>query len=46
MVGNEAPSTKPKGWSNMNAKQRLEHHLGLIAESFNALSYSYEILDD
>lgn len=33
-------------WNKLNAKKRLERHLQEIAEYFNALSYSYEILDD
>ena len=33
-------------WSKMNAHQRLEAHLGIIAESFGALDFTYEILDD
>lgn len=35
-----------KVWSQMSNKKRLEYHLNLIAENFNAYSYSYEILDD
>lgn len=42
---------KPNGtpislWSTMSVAQRLQAHLNLIAEHFNASSYSYEILDD
>ena len=33
-------------WSTMNVNKRLEVHLSLIAEHFNAPSYSYEILED
>lgn len=47
MTGKEAPSAKVlKSWSNMNKRARLEYHLNNIAEHFNALSFSYEILDD
>lgn len=35
-----------KAWGNMPVKERLEYHLSNIAEYFNALSFSYEILDD
>ena len=44
--GTEVPSSKVvKTWSNMSAKQRLEYHLSLIAESFGALSFSYNIFE-
>lgn len=33
-------------WSTMSVDQRLKAHLDLIAENFNALGYSYEVLDD
>ncbi len=43
----EIPATRLlKSWKSMTAAQRLEYHLSLIAESFNASSFSYEILDD
>lgn len=35
-----------KAWGGMSKKQRLEFHLNNIAEHFNAVSFSYEILDD
>lgn len=35
-----------KSWATMSKKERLEYHLTLIAENFNAISYSYEILED
>lgn len=45
--GREIPSPKvAKIWANMSKSQRLEYHLNLIAENFNATSYSYEVLDD
>ena len=41
------PSSKlVRTWANMSKAKRLEYHLSLIAESFNALSYTYEIFDD
>lgn len=41
------PSSKSvRTWANMSKAKRLEYHLSLIAESFNALSYTYEIFDD
>lgn len=44
--GTEIPSSKvSKTWSNMSAKQRLEYHLSLIAESFDALAFSYDVFD-
>ena len=43
----EIPSEKMvKIWSNLSKIKRLEYHLGIIASHFNALSYSYQILDD
>ena len=43
----EIPSSKlVRTWANMSNAKRLEYHLSLIAESFNALSYTYEIFDD
>lgn len=43
----EIPSEKMvKIWKNLSKTQRLEYHLGIIASHFNALSYSYQILDD
>lgn len=43
----EIPSPKmKKTWGSMSIAQRLEYHLGIIAENFNALSFSYKILDD
>lgn len=42
----EAPARMTKIWAKMSTVKRLEYHLGLIAENFNAFSYSYEILDD
>lgn len=45
--GSEIPSTSTKKiWASMSKKQRLDHHCKLIAENFNAISYSFEILDD
>lgn len=32
-------------WAHLTNTQRLNYHLDLIAQNFNALSYSYEILD-
>ena len=54
MVSNEFKSTSssllrkyPKHvWLKMTPKQRLEAHLSIIAESFNAIGFTYEILDD
>ena len=43
----EIPSAKlSKIWGSMANEQRLKYHLNLIAEHFNAVSFSYEILDD
>ena len=43
----EIPSAKlSKVWGSMANEQRLKYHLNLIAEHFNAISFSYEILDD
>ena len=43
----EIPSEKMvKIWKNLSKTQRLEYHLGIIASHFNALSYSYQVLDD
>ena len=43
----EIPSEKMvKIWKNLSKTQRLEYHLGIIASNFNALSYSYQVLDD
>lgn len=43
----EIPSlSMKKVWSRLPATKRLEYHLNDIAESFGALSFSYEILDD
>ena len=43
----EIPSSKlVRTWANMSKAKRLEYHLNLMAESFNALSYTYEIFDD
>ena len=33
-------------WWKMTPKQRLEAHLSIIAESFNAIGFTYEVLDD
>lgn len=33
-------------WLKMTPKQRLEAHLSIIAESFNAIGFTYEVLDD
>ena len=43
----EIPSAKlVKSWGRMTHIQRLEYHLNMIAENFNAISFSYKILDD
>lgn len=42
-----APTSKlHKGWNNISKKQRLNYHFQQIAESLNAISFNYEILDD
>lgn len=42
----EIPSiTMTKVWNSLSPKQRLEYHLGLIAEGLRATSYSYQILN-
>ena len=54
MVSNEFESNSPSllrkypkhVWLKMTPKQRLEAHLSIIAESFNAISFTYEVLDD
>lgn len=47
MISNDAPSAKMlKVWTSLTLKQRLDHHLGIIAENFGATSFSYEVLDD
>ena len=33
-------------WLKMTPKQRLEAHLSIIAKSFNAIGFTYEVLDD
>lgn len=33
-------------WLKMTSEQRLEAHLSIIAESFNAIGFTYEVLDD
>ena len=33
-------------WLKMTPTQRLEVHLSIIAESFNAIGFTYEVLDD
>lgn len=41
------PSPKlKKAWEQMSIRKRLEYHLNLIAEYFNAYSFTYEILED
>lgn len=43
----EIPSARMvKVWGSLTSKQKLEYHLGLIAENFGATSFSYEVLDD
>lgn len=47
MTKGESPSPKMnKVWVNMTSAQRLEYYFNLIAEDLNAISFSYEILDD
>ena len=54
MVSNEFESNSPSllrkypkhVWLKMTPKQRLEAHLSIIAESFNAVGFTYEVLDD
>lgn len=45
-VGYKRDGTPISLWSTMSVDERLKVHLDLIAEHFNALSYSYEVLDD
>lgn len=33
-------------WDTLTLHERLKHHFDQIAHDFNAVSYSYEILDD
>ena len=41
------PSSKSvRTWANMSKAKRLEYHLSLIAESFNAIDFTYEVFDD
>jgi hypothetical protein len=35
-----------KDWPRLNKEQRLEWHLAELAKQYNALEYSYVILDD
>lgn len=35
-----------KKWTKLAIKERLKHHFDQIASDFNAVSYSFEILDD
>lgn len=35
-----------KTWPKLSLTKRLEYHLAIIAEHFNAISYSYEIFND
>lgn len=47
MTSSDIPSDKMKKvWGHMSKKSRLEYHFDIIAEHFNALSYTYEILED
>jgi hypothetical protein len=44
---NTPPSEKLlKKWATMSKKERLAAHFTLIANDFNAISFSYEVLDD
>ena len=46
MTSSEQPYWFKGPWKLMTKKQRLEAHLRIIAESFNAISFTYEVLDD
>lgn len=47
MISKNCPDTKlSRVWGTMGKKARLEYHFKEIAEYFNAISFSYEILDD
>lgn len=43
----EIPTSKLKKlWGRMSEIQRLDYHLGIIAEHFNAYSYSFVVFPD
>ena len=46
MTSSEQPYWFKGPWKLMTKKQRLEAHLSIIAESFNAVGFTYEVLDD
>lgn len=46
VVGHKANGTPITLWSKMSIGARLKVHLDLIAEHFNALGYTFEVLDD
>ncbi len=33
-------------WSNLSNKQRLEQHLKRISDSFNGISFTYQIFEE
>lgn len=47
MTGKEPPYSKSVSeWHRMSRKERLKWHLDQIAQNFNAVSYTYDVLDD
>lgn len=45
-VGTREDGTPISLWSTMEPEDRLKVHLDLIAEHFNAVGYTYKVLDD
>lgn len=46
MIGTAPSTTTIKGWKSLSINNKLKAHFDLIAADFNAISYSYEILND
>lgn len=47
MTGKEVPSFEERSkWLRISKKERLKAHLDRIAENFNAVKYTYDVLDD
>lgn len=47
MISNNTPEfSNIKKWKALSKKQRLEEHLARIASNFNAISFTYEVLED
>ena len=47
MTGKEVPYFEERSkWLRMSKKERLKAHLDRIAENFNAVKYTFDVLDD